>query len=97
MTLPGVAPIKVVHAGPKLVFKSLKFNLLFIKMKSYCLNWASQVALVVKNLCPSAGDIRDVGLTPGSGRSPGLMYGKPTAVFLPGKSHEQRSLVGYSP
>ena len=33
--------------------------------------WASQVALVVKNPPASAGDIRDVGLIPGSGRSPG--------------------------
>ena len=33
--------------------------------------WASQVALVVKNLLVNAGHIRDVGLIPGSGRSPG--------------------------
>ena len=33
----------------------------------------------------------------GSGRSPGEGNGKLTPVFLPGKSHEQRSLVGYSP
>ena len=32
----------------------------------------SQVALVVKNLPANAEDIRDVGLTPGLGRSPGL-------------------------
>ena len=29
-------------------------------------DWASQVALVVKNLPASAGGVRDVGLTPGS-------------------------------
>ena len=34
------------------------------------------------------------GLIPGSGRSPG---GAHTAVFLPGESHGQRSLEGYSP
>jgi len=33
--------------------------------------WASQVALVVKNLPASVGDIRDLGSIPGSGRSPG--------------------------
>ena len=33
--------------------------------------WAPQVALVVKNLPANARDIRDVGLIPGSGRSPG--------------------------
>ena len=32
---------------------------------------ASQVALVVKNLPANAGNIRDMGLIPGSGRSPG--------------------------
>ena len=37
----------------------------------------SQVALVVKNLPASVGDIRDVGLIPGSGRSPGKGHGNP--------------------
>ena len=37
----------------------------------------SQVVLVVKNLPAYAGDIRDVGSTPGSGRSPGVGPGKP--------------------
>ena len=32
--------------------------------------WASVVALVVKNPPASAGDVRDVGLMPGLGRSP---------------------------
>ena len=36
---------------------------------------ASQVALVVKNLPANAGDIRDVGSIPGSGRSPGGEHG----------------------
>ena len=38
---------------------------------------ASQVALVVKNPSASAGDVRDVGLTPGLGRSPGGGHGNP--------------------
>ena len=37
----------------------------------------SQVVLVVKNPPASAGDIRDVGLVPGSGRSPGEVIGNP--------------------
>ena len=37
--------------------------------------WASQVALVVKYPPANAGDIKDVGLTPGSGRSPGREHG----------------------
>ena len=37
----------------------------------------TQVELVVKNLAANAGDIRDVGLIPGLGRSPGEGYGNP--------------------
>ena len=40
---------------------------------------------------------RDAGLIPGSGRSPGSRKWQPVPVFLPGKFHGQRSLVGYSP
>ena len=36
-----------------------------------CIKWASQLALVVKNLPVCAGDVRDVGSIPGLGRSPG--------------------------
>ena len=42
-----------------------------------CYNGASHVALVVKNLPANAGDIRDVGSIPGSGRSPGEGNGNP--------------------
>ena len=38
---------------------------------------ASQVALVVKNPPANAGDVRDVGLIPGSGRSPEGDHGNP--------------------
>ena len=38
---------------------------------------ASQVALVVKNLPANAGDSGNVGLIPGSGRSPGGEHGNP--------------------
>ena len=48
---------------------------------------------MVKKLPAHAGDIEDVGSTPGWGRSPG----GPTPVFLPGESRGQRSLAGYSP
>ena len=37
----------------------------------------SQVVLVVKNLPTNAGDIRDAGLIPGSGSSPGGGHGNP--------------------
>ena len=47
---------------------------------------------MVKNLPATAGD---AGLIPGSGKSPGAGNGIP--VFLPGKFHGQRNLVGSSP
>ena len=43
---------------------------------------ASQVGLVVKNPPANAGNIKDVGLIPGSGRSPAGIYGR-----SPGSSH----------
>ena len=54
----------------------------------------SQVVQLVKNLPANAGDIRDVGLIPGSGRFPWRRERLPIPVFLPGKYHGQRSLVG---
>ena len=38
---------------------------------------SSQVALVVKNPPANAGDVKDAGLIPGLGRSPGGGYGNP--------------------
>ena len=56
---------------------------------------ASQVALVVKNPHAIAGDIRDSRLDPLGQEDP--LEEQPTPVFLPGESHGQRSLAGYSP
>ena len=39
--------------------------------------WASQAALVVKNLPANAGDLRNEGSIPGLGRSPGGGNGNP--------------------
>ena len=44
------------------------YTLLYIK-------WVSQVLLVVRNLSANAGHIRDLGSSPGSGRSPGGGHG----------------------
>ena len=53
------------------------------------------MVLVLEKLPAKAGDIREMGSIPGLGRSPG--EGQSTPVFLPGESHGQRSLEGYSP
>jgi len=58
---------------------------------------ADKSSLVVKNLPASAGDIRDAGSIPGSGRSPGGGHGHPLQYSCLGNPHGQRSLAGYSP
>ena len=55
------------------------------------------MVLMVKNPLANAGNVKDVGLIPGSGRCTGVGNGFPLPVFLPGKFHGQRSLVDYSP
>ena len=55
------------------------------------------MALEVKNPPANAGNIGDMGLIPGSGRFPWRRAWQPTPVFLPGETHGQRSLEGYSP
>jgi len=45
----------------------------------------------------SACNAGDVGSIPGSGKMPWRIKWQPTPIFLPGKSHGQRSLKGYSP
>ena len=72
-------------------------------------SWASQVALVVENPPVSAGDIRDAGSIPRSGRSPGGGHGKfssvtqscptlckPLQYSCLENPQGQRSLAGYS-
>ena len=60
---------------------------------SLCICMASLVAQMVKSVPAIAGD---PGSIPGLGRPPGEGNGYPTPVFLPGESHGQRSLAGYS-
>ena len=49
-----------------------------------------QVARVVKNLSANAGDVKDTGSIPGSGRSPGGGHGYPL-------QYSCQSLLGNSP
>ena len=55
------------------------------------------MVLVVKNQPANAGEARDIGSIPVSARDPWRRKWQPTPVFLPGESHGQRSLAGYSP
>ena len=55
------------------------------------------VAQLVKNLPANTGNPREAGSSPGPGRSPGEGNGNVLWYFLPGESHGQTSLVGYSP
>ena len=57
---------------------------------------ASQVALVGKNSPVNAGDMR-YRFDPWVGKIPWWRAWQPTPVLLPGESHRQRSLAGYSP
>ena len=56
----------------------MKITLFWLSIRS---SWASQVALVIKNLPANAGDIRDVGSIPESGRSPGGGHSNPLQYF----------------
>ena len=58
---------------------------------------ASQVVIVVKNPSANAGDVRDRGLIPGLGRSPGEEHDNPLQYFCLENPHGHRSLAGYSP
>ena len=49
---------------------------------------------VVKNLPANA---EDLGSILGSGKSSGEENSNPLHLFLPGKSHRERSLAGYNP
>ena len=60
-----------------------------------CVNRASQVALVVKNLPANAGYVRDSGLIPGSGRFPVGGHGNPLLYSCPGNLRGQKILAGY--
>ena len=52
---------------------------------------------VVKNPPANARDGRRHGFDSWVRKIPWRMKGQPTKVFLPGKSHGQKSILGYSP
>ena len=52
---------------------------------------------MLKNLPANVEDIRDTGLIPGSGRSPGRGHGNPLQYSCLESPHGQRRLVHYIP
>ena len=74
--------LSLTHTHPYMVFGEHLYN-----------TQASQVISVVKTLPANGEDSGDVGSIPGSERCPGEGNGNPTPIFLPGKSHGQRSLT----
>jgi len=59
--------------------------------------WGFPGGKVVKNLPANAGDARDAGLIPRSGRCPGGGNSNPFWYSCLENPHGQRSLVSYSP
>ena len=55
------------------------------------------MVLAVKNPPANAGDARDVGSIPGSGRSPGGGHGNPPQYSCLQNPMDRRVWVGYSP
>ena len=74
----GLRPLDGLRAGHVISFRAPRKQL-----------GKSQVALVVKNPPASAGDVRDMGSIPGSGRSPEAEHDNPLQ-YLPRESHGQR-------
>ena len=71
-------------------------HIIFLKPKDE--GQASQVALDVKNPPANATDVKDEGSIRAKIRK--IPWGRawqPSPVFLPGDSHGQRNLTGYSP
>ena len=81
--------------SPKCHFLREAFpNQLFHSVSCFSSLGASLAALTVKNPPANAGD---AGSIPGKGKTPWKRKWQPTPVFLPGKFHGERNLVGYSP
>jgi len=68
-----------------------------VYLSIHLLKDAFQVVLAVKNLPAKAGDMKRHGFDPLVGNIYWRREWQPTPVFLPGESHGQRSIVGYSP
>ena len=79
----------------KLEWTAVYFIVLLTDSRLIDLMASLVVRVVKKNLLTNAGDIR-LGFDPWLGKIPWRRAWQPTPVLLPGESHGQRSLVGYS-
>ena len=59
------------------------------------MGWVSWMAQLIKNL-PAVKETQEIHVQSVGSEDPLERKGQPTAIFLPGKSHGQRSLVGCS-
>ena len=71
-SLPTYSKFHLIYSKESNFFLAVCFHIWFSLFL-----WASQVALVVRNRPVNAGDVRDMGLIPGSGWSPGGRHGNP--------------------
>ena len=78
--------------SPSLLWISSGQRLSYSFSSRYYSSWASLMAHWERIACQCRS-----GLDPWVGKIPWRREWQPTPVFLPGKSHGQRSLVGYSP
>ena len=81
------------HLKKIVIWKNIIKFIYFILFFSVLVRWLPRWLSGKESTCRAG----DAGWIPGVGRSPGRGHDNPLSVFLPGKSHEQRSLVGYSP
>ena len=84
---------KLTISFPNIVILEISFLLYFLLMHiTGILSWLSG-----KELTCQSRKFRKLGLDPWIGKISWIRIWQPTPVFLPGKFHGQRSLVGYSP
>ena len=94
----GPMPCPSLRQIPFLLYPQSLLALTLLRVNSSLFPaWAFRVALVVKNPHANAGEIRDVFLIPGSGRSPGGRHSNPFQYSCLENPHGQRNPAGYDP
>ena len=86
--------VSQVWQGEETLRRAIKIRVFGIKNASFI--WVYLVAQWWR-ICLQCRQPRTHGFDPWVGKTPWRRKWRPTPVFLPGKSHEQRSLAGYSP